>query len=61
LCPKAIARIEQVHPTNVQRWIDRASKQAKATDKKVITGDSTDNVKLDELHSFAGTKHPNEQ
>lgn len=61
LCPEAIARIEDVHPTTVQRWIDRACEQAKAADEKVITGVSTDNIELDEIHSFAGAKHPDEQ
>ncbi len=61
LCPEAIARIEQVHPTTVQRWIERAAEQAKAADKKVITNVSTDNVELDELYSFAGAKHPEEE
>lgn len=61
LCPEAIARVEQVHPTTVQRWIERAAEQAKAADKKVITNVSTDNVELDELYSFAGAKHPDEQ
>lgn len=58
LCPEAVARIEQVHPTTVQRWVDRAVEQARAADKQTITGVSTDNVELDELHSFAGAKHP---
>jgi IS1 family transposase len=61
LCPEAVARVEGVHPTSVQRWIDRACLQAKAADKKVITGVSTENIELDELHSFAGAKHPDEQ
>jgi hypothetical protein len=61
LCPEAVARIEQVHPTTIQRWIERAGAQAKAADKELITGVSTENVELDELHSFAGTKHPAEQ
>jgi transposase-like protein len=61
LCPEAVARIEGVHPTTVQRWIDRACSQARAADQEVITGVSTENVELDELYSFAGEKHPDEQ
>jgi transposase-like protein len=37
LCPEAVARIEGVHPTTVQRWVDRACSQAKAADQEVIT------------------------
>jgi IS1 family transposase len=61
LCPEAVARIERIHPTTVQRWVERARDQAKAADKKVITNVSTENVELDELSSFAGEKHPDEQ
>ena len=35
--------------------------QAQAADQEVITGVSTQNVELDELYSFAGEKHPDEQ
>src|SRR5215468_9300344 len=61
LCPEAVARIEGVHPTTVGRWVDRSCSQAKAADQEVITGVSTENVELDELYSFAGEKHPDEQ
>jgi transposase-like protein/IS1 family transposase len=61
LCPEAVARIEGVYPTTVQRWIDRACSQARAADQEVITVVSTENVELDELYSFAGEKHPDEQ
>jgi IS1 family transposase/transposase-like protein len=61
LCPQAVARIEGVHPTTVQRWVERASVQAQAADHKVLTNVSTENIELDELHSFAGAKHPAEQ
>jgi transposase-like protein len=61
LCPQSVARVEGVHPTTIQRWVERACLQAKAADQKVITGVSTQNVELDELHSFAGAKHPEEQ
>jgi transposase-like protein len=61
LCPEAVARVEGVHPTTAQRWVERASVQAQAADQKVITNVSTQNVELDELHSFAGAKHPDEQ
>ena len=58
MCPEAVARIEGVHATTVQRWIERASLQAKAADQQVIAQVSAANVELDELHSFAGAKHP---
>jgi len=61
LGPQAVARVEGVHPTTVQRWVERASLQAQAADQKVITQVSTENVELDELHSFAGAKHPDPQ
>jgi len=61
LCPEAVARVEGVHPTTVQRWVDRACLQAKAAEQEVITGVSTQNVELDELYSFAGAKHPDAQ
>ena len=58
---RAVARIEGVHPTTVGRWVDRSCSQAKAADQEVITAVSTENVELDELYSFAGLKHPDEQ
>jgi hypothetical protein len=61
LCPEADARVEGVHPTTVQRWVERACRQAQAADQAVITKVATANVELDELHSFAGAKHPDEQ
>jgi len=61
LCPEAVARIEHVHPTTVQRWAERAKLQAAAADRKVITNVRAENVELDELHGFAGAKHPDEQ
>ncbi|NOT64282.1 MAG: hypothetical protein HOP19_29040 [Acidobacteria bacterium] len=60
LCPEAVARIEQVHPTTVQRWVARAALQAQAADQKVITHVTTENIEWDELYSFAGAKHPDE-
>jgi hypothetical protein len=45
----------------VQRWVERASDQAQAADKKVITKATAENVELDELYSFAVTKRPDEQ
>jgi hypothetical protein len=48
LCPEAVARVEGVHPTTVQRWVGRACSQAKAADQQVITGVWTENVELDE-------------
>lgn len=61
LCPEAVARLEGVHPTTVQRWVERACEQALTADKKVITQVSAENIELDELYSFAGEKHPDEQ
>jgi Homeodomain-like domain len=55
LCPEAVARVEGVHPTTVQRWVDRACVQAKAADQKVITDVSTENVELDELYTLIST------
>lgn len=60
LCPEAVARVENVHPTTVQRWVARAAAQAQAADQKILTKVTTDNVELDELDSFAGAKHPDE-
>src|SRR5262245_50876830 len=37
LCPEAVARVEGVHPTTVQRWVELASAQAQAADQKGIT------------------------
>src|SRR5262249_22149544 len=51
LCLEAVARVEGVHLTSVQRWIERAAVQAKTADHKMITGVSTENVELDELHT----------
>src|SRR5262249_6514185 len=61
LCPEAVARVEDVHPTTVQRWIERACLQAKAADREVIIGVVAENIELDELYSFAGAKRPDEQ
>jgi len=58
LCPEAVARVEQVHPTTVQRWVQRASLQAQAADQAVITKVQTAHIELDELYSFAGAKRP---
>lgn len=61
LCPEAVARIEKVHPTTVQRWIDRAAVQGKAADRKVLDQVTAQNIELDELASFAGAKQVEEQ
>src|SRR4030095_1288653 len=47
LCPEAIARVEGVHPTTVQRWMDRACLQAKAAEQEGIPGGWTHNIELD--------------
>lgn len=61
LCPEAVARVEGVHPTTIQRWIGRAVVQAQAADREIITLVQTELIEVDELHSFAGEKHPDEQ
>jgi|SRR5215204_524202 len=61
LCPEAVARVEGVHPTTIQRWVERACVQAQAADQHIIAQVSAANVELDELHSFAGAKHPDEE
>src|SRR5207244_7404871 len=57
LCPEAVARIEGVHPTSVQRWVGRAATQARAADQAVIAQVTAANVEMDELYSFGGAKH----
>jgi len=57
---EAVARVEAVHPTTVQRWVARASSQAQAAAQALITNVQTDNVAVDELYSFGGAKHPDE-
>jgi hypothetical protein len=61
LCPGAVARVEGVHSTTVQRWVERACLQAKAADRGVITGVVAENIELAELFSFAGVKSLDEQ
>lgn len=61
LRPEAVARAEEVHPTTVQRWIERACEQAKAADQKIITGVRTENVELDEIYSFVGAKRTDQR
>jgi hypothetical protein len=61
MCPESVARIEDVHSTSAQHWIERANQQAKAADREVITEVVAENIELAELHSFAGAKHPEEQ
>ena len=58
LHPEAIARIEGIHPTTVQRWVDRAAIQAQAADAEVMSEVQAEDVELDELYSFAGLKRP---
>ena len=33
---EAVARIEQVHPTSVHRWVERAAEQAQFADQQVL-------------------------
>lgn len=42
----------------MQRWVERASRQAQAADQAVITNLQTEHLELDELYSFASTKQP---
>ena len=53
---EAVARIEDVHPTSVQRWIERAFEQAHLADKLLLQNIAPEVIEMDELHSFAGTK-----
>jgi|SRR5215208_4059536 len=52
----AVARIEQVHPTSVHRWVERAFEQAQLADQLTLQNIETEVIEMDELHSFAGTK-----
>jgi transposase-like protein len=58
LHPQAIARIEGVHPTTVQRWIDRAARQGRAADQEVVSDVQAEAVEFIQLDSFAGLKRP---
>lgn len=53
---ESVARIEQVHPTSVHRWVERAFEQAQMADKHLLQNIETEVIEMDELHSFAGTK-----
>jgi IS1 family transposase len=53
---ESVARIEQIHPTSVHRWVRRACAQAQMADQQVLQNISTEVIEMDELHSFAGTK-----
>lgn len=55
-----MARIEQVEPTTVKRWVERARSQAEKADKDLIKNVTTDAVEMDELYSFAGSKQETE-
>jgi IS1 family transposase len=61
LCAEAVARVEGVHPTTVQRWVDRASIQAQAADQALLDRVTAADIELDELYSFAGLKHPDSE
>jgi transposase-like protein/IS1 family transposase len=53
---EAIARIEQVHPTTVQRWLERASLQAELLDQELVSNVKAKVIEMDEVYSFAGNK-----
>lgn len=53
---EAVARIEQVHPTTIHRWVERAGAQAVLADQAVIQQVPAQVIEVDELFSFAGTK-----
>lgn len=55
LSAEAVARVENVHPTSIQRWLERASRQAALADQQ-IKDVQAEVVEVDELYSFAGTK-----
>jgi hypothetical protein len=38
MCPRAVDRVEDIHPTTVQRWIECVCLQAKAADRGVSLG-----------------------
>lgn len=53
---EAVARIEQIAPETVSRWVKRASWQSQLIDQDLVQNIETDWVELDEVYSFAGTK-----
>lgn len=53
---EAVARVEEVHPTTVHRWIERASAQALLADHEIVQAVAAETIEMDELYSFAGTK-----
>jgi transposase-like protein/IS1 family transposase len=53
---EAVARIEQVHPTSLHRWLQRACVQAQQADHQILQNLAPEVIEMDELHSFAGTK-----
>jgi transposase-like protein/IS1 family transposase len=58
---EAVARIEDVHPRSVHRWVERAAEQATKADETVVTNVEAEVVELDELYGFAGCKQNPEQ
>ena len=53
---EAVARIEEVHPTSVHRWLERAAAQAVLADREIVQQVEVETIEMDELYSFAGTK-----
>lgn len=57
---EAVARIEQVAPETISKWMRRAARQADLIDADLVQNIQTEWVELDEVYSFAGTKQKRE-
>lgn len=53
---EAVARIENLAPSTISRWVTRAARQAELIDQDLVQEIDTKQVELDEVYSFAGTK-----
>ena len=58
---ESVARIEEVHPTSVQRWIERAAEQATVADQQIVQPVEAQTIEMDELYGLAGTKQQTAQ
>ncbi len=58
---ESVERIEEVHPTSVQRWIERAAEQATLADHQIVQRVEAQTIEMDELYGFAGTKQQTPQ
>lgn len=61
LSSEAAARVEKVHPTTIERWLERAAVQAALADQKIIQQVEAEVIEMDELYSFAGDKQHSPQ